>query len=90
MDFQWDETKRLVNRRKHGVDFVAAAAAFGDPHGIESLEESAGEERWRLIAMSPSGLLFVVYTMRGESIRIFSARKATLSEARTYHSRQAD
>jgi uncharacterized DUF497 family protein len=30
IDFDWDETKRQANRRKHGVDFADAAEAFCD------------------------------------------------------------
>ena len=66
--------------------FVAAVAAFVDPYGIESVEHMKGEERWRLIGMTPIGLLFIAYVERGDSIRIISARKATRREARTYHS----
>jgi uncharacterized protein len=90
MNFGWDEDKRVANRRKHGVDFVAAALAFDDPHGVESVEVVGGEERWRLIARAPAGLLLVIYAERGETIRIISARKATPREARTYHSGEAD
>ena len=30
IDFEWDETKRHANRRKHGVDFADAAEVFYD------------------------------------------------------------
>ena len=89
MKIEWDEVKRLANRRKHGVDFVAAVAAFEDTNGIEANENVAGEERWRLIAMAPAGLFHVVYTERGKSIRIISVRKATRREAQAYHSSEA-
>lgn len=85
MDFDWDESKRLVNRRKHGIDFVAATAAFADPRRIETVEFFRGEERWRLIGLAPEGVLYIVYVERGEVIRIISARKATRGEARTYY-----
>ena len=31
MEFEWDENKRQSNLRKHGIDFVRAAAIFNNP-----------------------------------------------------------
>ena len=28
MEYQWDETKRLTNLRKHGIDFADVPAVF--------------------------------------------------------------
>ncbi|WP_082674449.1 BrnT family toxin [Thiohalocapsa sp. ML1] len=30
IDFEWDETKRQANRRKHGFDFADAVEVFYD------------------------------------------------------------
>jgi uncharacterized protein len=89
-NFVWDEAKRLANQRKHGLDFNAAAAAFEDPNGIDFVEHVGGEERWRLIGMTPTGLLHVVYVERDGKIRIISVRRATPHEARTYYASEAD
>ena len=35
VDFEWDSAKEQANRKKHGVDFQAAAKVFLDPHAIE-------------------------------------------------------
>ena len=44
------------------------------------------EEREALIGMTIGWhLLYVVYTVRGDTIRIISARKATRSETRDYY-----
>jgi uncharacterized DUF497 family protein len=32
IDFEWDETKRLANRHKHGVDFADAVEVFYTRH----------------------------------------------------------
>lgn len=85
MNFEWNEAKRLVNQRKHGIDFVAAIPAFADPRRIETVEIFRGEERWRLIGLAPAGVLYVVYVERRAVTRIISVRKATRREARAYY-----
>ena len=53
--------------------------AFYDP------DHSDEEDREIVIAHSAQGrLLLVVYTLRGEKIRIISARQASRKEARDY------
>ena len=43
------------------------------------------EERFVTVGMVEGRLLFVVYTLRGECIRIISAREAEPRERRRYH-----
>lgn len=85
--FQWDEAKARENYAKHGVTFEAARAVFRDPFALEQIDdrESYGEVRFTIIGMSCDRLLYVAYTMRGETIRIISARGAEPHERREYH-----
>ena len=85
--FQWDDAKAIANVERNGVTFEAARAAFKDPFALEWLDESEdhGENRFALIGMAENRLLFVAYTMRGESIRLISARLAERFERRRYH-----
>jgi uncharacterized DUF497 family protein len=93
LDFEWDDAKAAVNRRKHGVSFQEAAAAWLDPNAIDQFDRghSADEERWARIGMSDRPrLLLVVYTERhGDTIRIISARKANRAEAKAYAEAQS-
>ena len=59
---------------------------FHDPFAIEreDLEQDPNEERYSVIGMVEGRLLFVAYTMRGEKIRIITARKAEPYERRRY------
>ena len=85
--FEWDEAKPKSNRRKHGVSFEEAATIFGDPLSltIEDPAHPLGEERFVIIGESARGRrLVVVFTERGDRIRIISAREATSREARDY------
>lgn len=85
MDFEWDEAKRASNIAKHGLDFADTVSAFNDRFGIEEIEHIDGEDRWRLIAAIPRGIIFVIYTERDESLRIISARQATKNEREKYY-----
>lgn len=79
--FEWDQAKAEANDLKHGVDFVAATDVFGDPSGIEKIDPRGyDEERTRLIGMGAGALPTVVFTERGESVRIISARRAAKLE----------
>ncbi len=86
MAFEWDEEKRRANLRKHGVEFADAATAFDDDNAVTMPDpDSEGEERFLTLANDALGrLLVVVYTWRGDSIRLISARKATRRERRQY------
>jgi uncharacterized DUF497 family protein len=85
--FEWDEIKAAKNYAAHGVSFAAARGVFKDPFAIEWLDEREpyGEERFVIIGMVEGRLLYVAYTMRGEVIRLISARGAAPYERRRYH-----
>ena len=89
--FEWDEEKAIENRRAHRVSFEEATLAVGDPFAIEWLDtrEDYGEERAVLVGMSQGQLLTIVYTERGERVRIISARKATRHEQDDYYRKNA-
>ncbi len=83
--FEWDPRKAAANLAKHGVRFADAVTALEDQQAITVPDESAGEERWVTLGMDGTGrVLVVVYTWRGENIRIISARSATPGETKNY------
>ena len=88
MEFEWDQNKAEINKRKHGVSFSEATTIFGDPLEvtISDPDHSSGEYRFLSIGRSNSGeLLIVSYTERQQNrIRIISARRATRQEQRYY------
>ena len=85
-DFAWDEMKAEDNFRKHGVDFETATEVFDDSFGIDDVDSSMsyGERRFKLIGRAGGGLVLVIYTERGDTIRIISARQATRHEHDRY------
>ena len=88
MLFEWDEEKNRINKEKHdGIGFEIAVRVFLDEKRIERYDvehSSLTEDRWNAIGMV-NRLLFVVYTERGERIRIISARRATKKEEDEYY-----
>lgn len=86
VESEWDDAKRRTNLRKHGVDFVDAAAVFDDPFGVDIEERSMdyGEMRRKVIGYAGGQLLAVTYAPRKEKLRLISARKASRSERRIY------
>ena len=85
--FEWDPRKAAANERKHRVTFDEAATAFADPLGIvlDDPRHSVDEVRVVLLGhSSSSGLLAVMFTERGDRIRLISARKATRREHHHY------
>ena len=85
--FEWDSRKAEANLRKHGVSFEEAQTVFTDPLSITlpDPDHSEDEERFIDIGMSDNRrVLVVVYTERGQSIRLITARKATPAERKQY------
>ena len=91
-DFEWHRSKARSNARKHGVTFERASSIFRDPNAlsIPDVDHSFNEVRWITIAMDDAGIVLVVihtYEIIRElvvSIRIISARKATIAEVGQY------
>ena len=85
--FVWDEAKRRLNLRKHGIDFADANRIFrGVTFTAEDTREDYGEQRFLTLGLLEDQVLSVTHTEQGEEIRIISIRKATKHEARFYFS----
>jgi hypothetical protein len=82
----WDPGKARTNLRKHGIRFSDAEGVLFDPNALTAEDPSAeGEQRFVTIGMDPfSRVLVVVYTHRGEDLRLISARRATRKERQQY------
>jgi hypothetical protein len=86
LDFEWDTRKASTNLRKRHLSFEIACQVFLDPF-VYIVEAGVieGEPRDAAIGLSEDWrLLYVVYTLREERIRIISARSATSLERKLY------
>jgi len=85
--FEWDRQKANSNLRKHGVDFADATMVFYDEQAITIRDDVLEEGRFITLGTDAlARVLVVVYTWRGDRIRIISARKATRRERHRYES----
>ena len=86
VSFEWDSKKATTNFRKHQVKLELACEAFFDPFVCYLDEQIVGSElRERLVGLTTTWLLLlVVYAMRGDVIRIISARMVTQAEREIY------
>jgi len=87
MNFEWDETKRNMNIAKHQLDFVYAMFVFEDPKCLDFIDnrKEYGEERRIIVGRIEEFVFVVVYTQRGNTIRIISFRQASKKEREKYY-----
>jgi uncharacterized protein len=85
MEIEWDPKKAAANVRKHGVSFADAATVLSDDLAITIEDPRHSEQRFVTIGTDALGrILVVVYTYRGDKIRLISARDATSNERERY------
>jgi uncharacterized DUF497 family protein len=83
--YEWDSRKAASNLRKHGVAFADTVIALEDELALTIDDDYSDEQRFITIGSNALGqILVVIYTVRGENIRMISAREATPRERRQY------
>jgi uncharacterized DUF497 family protein len=84
--FEWGSQKAAANLRKHKVAFELACESFFDPFICYLDDEIVGSElRERVVGLTATWLLlYIVYVMRDDIIRIVSARLVTNAEREIY------
>lgn len=86
MESTFDPKKNAANLRKHGVPLSDGDGVLNDPLAL-TIEDrlSEGEQRFVSIGMNVFGQLrVVVYTYRGDGVRIISVRRPEPKEVRAY------
>lgn len=86
INFEWDNHKASANLEKHGISFETACEVFHDPF-VQVVDEEVVDDEIReaVVGMTVDWrLLYVVYVMREEMVRIVSARLVTKVERRSY------
>ncbi len=85
MEFEWDEAKRVATIAKHGIDFQDAIKIFAGNVFRMDLGLVGGEHRILYVGLLRHREIAVVTTMRGQKLRIITARRARTNERRAYH-----
>lgn len=83
--FEWDESKRSRNLRKHGLDFSDCGAVFARP--VISWVDNRydyGERRFLTLGLLGTRVVVVAHTVSGECIRVLSFRRAGKREQAQY------
>ncbi|MEK6726648.1 MAG: BrnT family toxin [Deltaproteobacteria bacterium] len=86
MKFEWDSDKSSSNKSKHGIDFETAKELWLDESRIEIYAPYPIEDRWVVIGKCQKKIWTAIYTIRRESIRIISVRRARKKEVELYES----
>jgi uncharacterized DUF497 family protein len=84
MTFEFDHLKSCSNKEKHGIDFHEAQHLWLDPERIVVPARTLNEMRYLMVARFNGVFWSVVYTMRGDVIRIISVRKTRQNEKEIY------
>lgn len=84
MLFEWDEAKRLINLEKHKIDFEDARELFDGRPVITAASMQIGEDRYLTTGEIGKRFYTVVWTWRGDMIRVISLRRARDAEERAY------
>ena len=82
--FEFDLAKSAANKEKHSIDFAEAQALWADRGRIVQLARSDAEERRLIVARLGEICWCAIYTMREETIRIISVRRARKEEVQAY------
>jgi hypothetical protein len=77
--FEWDPAKSANNEAKHGISLEAAAALWKGPV-ISIPSNRPGELRQLAIGRIEGSSWTVIFTPRGDKLRLISARRSRENE----------
>ncbi len=87
MKFTWDESKRISNINKHGLDFVLTGLVFeNDTFTFEDNRVAYNEHRFVTLGLLHDTVVVVVHTETDDVCRVISLRKAVKNEQKLYFS----
>ena len=86
MAAEFDPKKNALNLGKHGVSLSEGDGVLNDPLAVTVEDPTAeGEQRFVTVGVNTFGSVIVVlWTGRGDDIRLISVRKAEPKERRGY------
>jgi uncharacterized DUF497 family protein len=86
MYFEFDEQKSSTNKLKHGIDFIEAQRIWDDPERVETPARTSEESRIMIIGRIGQEIWAGIYTVRNNTVRVISVRKARKDEKEIYES----
>lgn len=86
LKFQWNNKKNALNKQRHHISFEEATRVFLDDNLLDIPDDTHSSDEDRRITIGKvKEVLFVVYTERGDALRLISTRKATPKERSWYY-----
>lgn len=86
MEFEFDDQKSQINKKKHGIDFIEAQVLWNDPDRVEIPAKTIDELRFLVISKIADKHWSAIITYREEKIRFISARRSRKEEIEIYES----
>ncbi len=85
MKFEYDENKSLINKEKHGIDFVEAQNLWQNDNAlIVPANITDDEVRYALISIFNEKCYVAIFTLRNDIYRIISVRRCRKNEEKNY------
>jgi uncharacterized DUF497 family protein len=84
MIFEWDEDKRQAILEDRSLDFADADLFFDGRPVIFMPSRRSSEARWKATLQIETAFFTLVWTWRGEVVRVISMRRAHEGEERAY------
>ena len=84
MKFEWDDNKNNSNKAKHSIYFETSEKLWLDENRIEILAPYPLEDRRIMISKLQNNIWTAIYTIRDDTIRIISVRRARVKEINLY------
>ena len=90
MKLEWDYNKNEANIKQHGIDFQDAALIFEHPMLVKpDTRKDYGENRSVGLGLLFEVIVVIVFTKRGDAIRVISIRRANKNERKIYQEKFA-
>lgn len=88
MKVEFDPAKREWTLLARGLDMADAGEVFDGPYlSARDDREDYGEARYSTVGYLEGRMVFVIWTQRGDALRVISMRKANGREERQYGER---
>ena len=86
VEFEWDKGNLDKSYKKHGITLQEAEELFLDQRILllEDIKHSQKEKRYNAIGKITNKILFAVFIIRNNKIRIISIRIASQKERKLY------
>ncbi len=85
-EFVFDENKSLINKNKHGIDFMEAQLLWKDVDRVIVPARVVDEPRFLIIGKIRIKFWSAIFTIRDDKIRIISVRRSRKEEINIYES----